>query len=106
QSPLEPKWHTAAAEIPHHGRIRRAQWQDALLFPDGNIRALFRLHRGRQSAKALCAVAGDAALLQVELCPCLGGAGAGREFLSGSTDRDVHAAELFGGRRASYAVGG
>src|SRR5882724_920586 len=37
QSLLQPDWHAAIDEIPHRRRIPRAQWQDALLFPDGNI---------------------------------------------------------------------
>src|SRR5215204_7434095 len=59
QSPLQPEWHAAIDVIPHRRRIRRAQWQDALLFPDGNIRALFRLQRWRQPPYTRCAMAGD-----------------------------------------------
>src|SRR6185503_16714141 len=77
QSPLEPEWHAAIDVIPHRRRIRRAQWQDALLFPDGNIRAMFRLQRGRQSPYARCAMAADARLLREELFAFLGCAAAG-----------------------------
>src|SRR5215471_7817667 len=47
QSPLQAEWHAAPDEIPYYRRIRRAQWQDALLAPEWNIRAFFRLQNGR-----------------------------------------------------------
>src|SRR5262245_53743629 len=106
ESPLIPERHAALDEIPHRRRKRRTQWQDALPFPDGNILAFFRLQRGRQPPHARCAMAGDARLLLIDLCALLGGAAAGRELLSRSTDRDIHAADFFCGRSASYAVGG
>src|SRR6185436_9029785 len=53
-----------------------------------------------------CAMAADARLLHVELCAFLGGAAAGGKLLSRRTDRNIHAAEFFCGRRASYAIGG
>src|SRR5882724_1765217 len=80
QSPLQPDWHAAIDEIPHDRRMRRAQGQDALFFPDGNIGALFRLQNRRQPPYARCAMAADARLLHVDLCAFLGGAASGREL--------------------------
>src|SRR3954468_14993881 len=85
QSPLQPERHAAIDEVPYCRRIRRAQWQDAVLFPD-IICGFFRYQRGRQSPYAPCAMARDARLLRVDLCPILGGAAAGRELLSRRTD--------------------
>src|SRR5262249_9722291 len=51
-------------------------------------------------------MAGDAPLLLKDLCALLGGAAAGRELLSRRTDRDIHAADFFCGRSASYAICG
>jgi hypothetical protein len=48
----------------------------------------------------------DARLLHVKLRTLLGGAAAGRKLVSRRTDGDVHAAEFFGGWRASHAIGG
>src|SRR4029453_16269182 len=106
QSPLQPEWHATIDEIPHRRRKRRAQWQDALPLPDGNIGAFFRYQRGRHSPYALRAMAGDARLLRVDPCAFLDGAAAGRELLSRRTDRDIHAADFFCGRSASYAICG
>src|SRR5262245_6129080 len=107
ESPLTPERHAAIDVIPHRRRKRRAQWQDALPLPDGNILAFFRLQRRRQPAPyARWAMAGDACLLLKEQCALLGGAAAGRELLSRSTNRDIHAADFFCGRSASHAICG
>src|SRR5215467_558819 len=87
ESPLIPERHAAIDEIPHRRRKRRAQWQDALPFPDGNILAFFRLQRGRQPPYARCAMAGDARLLLIDLCALLGCAAAGREHAKESRSR-------------------
>src|SRR5712672_4162950 len=106
ESPLTPERHAAPDEIPHRRRKRRAQWQYALPFPDGNILAFFRFQRGRQLPYARFAMADEAPLLLKDLCALLGGAAARREFLSRRTDRDVHAADFFCGRSTSDAIGG
>src|SRR6516165_523445 len=110
ESPLIPGRHAAIDVIPHRRRKRRAQWQDALPLPDGNILAFFRFQRGcayrRRPPEARWAMAGDAPLLLKDLCALLGGAAAGRELLSRRTDRDIHAAYFFCGRSASYAICG
>src|SRR5262245_48226040 len=106
ESPLIPERHAAIDVIPHRRRKRRAQWQDALPLPDGNTLAFLRLQSRRQPASyASCTMAGDARLLLKDQCALLGGAAARRELLSRSTDRDIHAAEFFRGRSASYAIG-
>src|SRR5260370_20559899 len=104
QTPLIPERHAAMDEIPHYRRKRRAQWQYALPFPDGNILAFFRFQRGRQPPYARCAMAADAPLLLKELCTLLGGAAARREFLSRRTDRDIQCADFFCGRSAPHAI--
>src|SRR5499427_211939 len=88
----------------HSFPTRRSSDLDALLVPERNIRAFFRLQNRRQPPYATSAMAADAALLHVNLRAFLGGAATGRELVPRGTDRDIHAAELFRGRRASYAV--
>src|SRR5712672_2261828 len=106
ESPLIPERHAAMDEIPHRRRKRRAQWQYALPFPDGNILAFFRFQRGRQLPYARFAMADEAPLLLKDLCALLGGAAARREFLSRRTDRDIQGADFFCGRSATHAICG
>src|ERR1700674_556371 len=106
QTPLIPERHAAIDEIPHYRRKRRAQWQYALPFPDGNILAFFRFQRGRRPPDAGFAMAGDAPLLLKELCALLGGAAARWEFLSRRSDRDIQGADFFCGRSTSHAICG
>src|SRR5262249_2695452 len=67
ESPLIPGRHAAIDVIPHRRRKRRAQWQDALPLPDGNILAFFRLQLGRHPPPAPRAMAGDAPPLLKDL---------------------------------------
>src|SRR5215831_6959996 len=106
ESPLCPERHAAPDEIPHRRRNRRAQWQYALPFPDGNILAFFRFQRGRQFPYARFAMADEAPLLLEELCALLGGAAARREFLSRRTDRDIQGADFFCSRSPPHAICG
>src|SRR5215469_16181832 len=106
ESPLAPERHAAPDEIPHRRRKRRAQWQYALPFPDGNILAFFRFQRGRQLPYARFAMADEAPLLLKELCALLGGAATRGKLLSGRTDRDIQGADFFRGRSTSHAICG
>src|SRR5262249_13184002 len=106
ESPLIPDKHAAIDVIPHRRRKRRAQWQEGLPFPEGENPALFCFQLAGPPPPAPSALAGGGPPLLKDLCALLGGAAAGRELLSRRTDRDIHAADFFCGRSASYAICG
>src|SRR5262249_35723766 len=106
ESPLIPDRHAAIDEIPYRRRVRRAPWQEWLPPPHWDVLALFLFPHWRPPTPACRAMAGDARLLLKDQCALLGGAAAGRKLISLSIDRDIHAAELFRGRRAPHAIGG